>query len=226
MYVAEELDADTSHRRRYGIHSRVVEGCQQISGLLSDTMSHDAAYQFFRIGRGIERADMTTRIIDVAAATLLNREDLARFDNSLWMAVLQSLSAYQMYRQKVRRRVNATDVILYLFKDQQFPRSIAFSLRELAAALSSLPRNAGPLIRLGELRRMLAVFDVARLDIAGLHKWNDDAQLALGQLHSLVHATWFQPTTSAAAAPQEQTPVQPPTQTQTQTQTAPLAAKT
>jgi uncharacterized alpha-E superfamily protein len=61
MYVAEELDADTSHRRRYGIHSRVVEGCQQISGLLADTMSHDAAYQFFRIGRGIERADMTTR---------------------------------------------------------------------------------------------------------------------------------------------------------------------
>jgi uncharacterized alpha-E superfamily protein len=37
MYVAEELDADTSHRRRYGIHSRVVEGCQQISGLLADT---------------------------------------------------------------------------------------------------------------------------------------------------------------------------------------------
>jgi uncharacterized alpha-E superfamily protein len=220
MYVAEQLDADTSHRRRYGIHSRVVEGCQQISGLLADTMSHDAAYQFFRIGRGIERADMTTRIIDVAAATLLNREDLARFDNSLWMAVLQSLSAYQMYRQKVRRRVNAPDVILYLFKDQQFPRSVAFSLRELAAALSSLPRNAGPLIRLGELRRMLAVFDVTKLDIAGLHKWNDDAQLALGQLHGLVHATWFQPTTSAAGTASDAAP-----QVQAQTQTSSLAAK-
>jgi len=230
MYVAEELDADTSHRRRYGFHSRVVEGCQQISGLLSDTMSHDAAYQFFRIGRGIERADMTTRIIDVAAAMLLNREDLARFDNSLWMAVLQSLSAYQMYRQKVRRRVHAPDVILYLFKDQQFPRSVAFSLRELAAALSSLPRNAGPLIRLGELRRMLAVFEVTRLDVAALHKWNDDAQLALGELHSLVHATWFQPTTSAAgnasAAPtQAQTQTTAQTQTQIQTQSIPLAAK-
>jgi hypothetical protein len=84
------------------------------------------------------------------------------------MAVLQSLSAYQMYRQKVRRRVHAPDVILFLFKDQQFPRSVAFSLRELAAALSSLPRNGGPLIRLGELRRMLAVFEVTRLDVAAL----------------------------------------------------------
>jgi uncharacterized alpha-E superfamily protein len=166
---------------------------------------------------------MTTRIIDVAAATLLGREDLARFDNSLWMAVLQSLSAYQMYRQKVRRRVHAPDVMLYLFKDQQFPRSVAFSLRELASALSSLPRNAGPLIRLGELRRMLAVFEVTRIDVAALHKWNDDAQLALGELHSLVHATWFEPTTSAAGAAAA---AAAQVQTQTQTQTSPLAQKT
>jgi uncharacterized alpha-E superfamily protein len=218
MYVAEELDADTSHRRRYGIHSRVVEGCQQISGLLADTMSHDAAYQFFRLGRGIERADMTTRIIDVAAAMLLGREDLARFDNTLWMAVLQSLSAYQMYRQKVRRRIDGPDVILYLFKDQQFPRAAAFSLRELAAALTSLPRNGEPLKRLGELRRMLAVFAITRLDVAALHQWIDDAQLALGELHSLIHTTWFQPTASAVGSTTAPAA--------SQTQMLPLAAKT
>ena len=215
MYVGQELDAATSHRRRYGILSRVVEGCQQISGLLADTMSHDAAYQFFRIGRGIERADMTTRIIDVAAATLLGREDLARFDNSLWMAVLQSLSAYQMYRQKVRRRIHGSDVILYILKDDQFPRAMAFSLREIGAALASLPRNGEPLKKLGELRRMLAVLEIKRLDIAGLHQWIDDAQLTLGELHSLVHATWFQPTTSAAGS--TQAAPAPSTQTQTQT---------
>jgi uncharacterized alpha-E superfamily protein len=216
MYVSQELDAATSHRRRYGILSRVVEGCQQISGLLADTMSHDAAYQFFRIGRGIERADMTTRIIDVAAATLLGREDLARFDNTLWMAVLQSLSAYQMYRQKVRRRIHGNDVILYLLKDDQFPRAIAFSLREIGAALASLPRNGDPLKKLGDLRRMLAVLEIKRLDIAGMHQWIDDAQLTLGELHSLVHATWFQPTTSATPSPNA-VPVSAQTQTQTQT---------
>jgi uncharacterized alpha-E superfamily protein len=95
MYVGQELDAATSHRRRYAILSTVVEGCQQISGMLADTMSHDAAYHLFRTGRALERADMATRIIDVAAAALLGREELARFDNTLWMAVLQSQSAYQ-----------------------------------------------------------------------------------------------------------------------------------
>ena len=166
MYVSRELDADTSQRRRYGIHSRVVEGCQQISGLLADTMSHDSGYHFFRIGRALERADMTTRIIDVAAATLSNRDDLARFDNTLWMAVLQSLSAYQMYRQKVRRRISSNDVIEYLLKDEQFPRAFSFSLRELGAALALLPRNAEPQKKLGALRRMLAQLKVARVDIA------------------------------------------------------------
>jgi uncharacterized alpha-E superfamily protein len=219
--VIRELDAETSQRRRFAILSRVVAGCQQISGMLADTMSHDAAYQFFRVGRGIERADMNTRIIDVAAATLLGREDLARFDNSLWMAVLQSLSAYQMYRQKVRRRIGAADVIQYLLKDTQFPRAFAFSLRELGAALASLPRHAEPLKKLGDLRRMLAVFDVARVDIAALHHWIDDSQLALAELHGLIHATWFEPTAKPAAPAYRETQSQTQTtQTQSQAQTA------
>jgi uncharacterized alpha-E superfamily protein len=197
LWVTQELDAETSHRRRYGIHSRVVERCQQLSGMLADTMSHDAAYQFFRLGRGIERADMTTRIIDVAAAMLLGRENLARFDNSLWMAVLQSLSAYQMYRQKVRRRIHGPDVIGYLLRDTQFPRAIAFSLRETGAALAMLPRSGEPIKKLGDLRRMLALRKLSDLSIAELHQWFDDAQLKLGELHGLVETTWFRPSASA-----------------------------
>ena len=218
IYVSQELDAGTSQRRRYEIHSRVVEGCQQISGLLADTMSHDSAYHLFRVGRGVERADMTTRIIDIAAATLLDREDLARFDNTLWMAVLQSLSAYQMYRQKVRRRISATDVIDYLLKDEQFPRAFAFCLRDLGAALALLPRNGEPLKKLGSLRRMLARLALARTDIAALHQWIDDAQLGLGELHGLIHDTWFAPSTSASSMG-----TVAPIQSQTQSQTMPSA---
>jgi uncharacterized alpha-E superfamily protein len=204
MYVGQELDAATSHRRRYAILSTVVEGCQQISGMLADTMSHDAAYHLFRTGRALERADMATRIIDVAAAALLGREELARFDNTLWMAVLQSQSAYQMYRQKVRRRVHGPDVIAYLLKDQQFPRSIAVTQRELGGTLALLPRNAEPHMKLAEVRRMRAQLKIDQLDIAALHDWIDDAQKSLGELHGLIHRTWFEPSTTPAGTVQTQ----------------------
>jgi uncharacterized alpha-E superfamily protein len=214
LWVTQELDAGTSHRRRYGIHTRVVERCQQISGMLADTMSHDAAYQFFRLGRGIERADMTTRIIDVAAAMLLGRENLARFDNTLWMAVLQSLSAYQMYRQKVRRPIHGPDAIAYLLTDSQFPRAMGFCSREVGAALAMLPRSGEPIKKLGDLRRMLSLRRLRELSIAELHHWIDDAQLRLGELHGLVESTWFRPSTSVPG----QSPVTMQTQLQSQSQ--------
>jgi uncharacterized alpha-E superfamily protein len=115
-----------------------------------------------------------------------------------------------MYRQKVRRRIFGPDVIDYLLKDPQFPRAIAFSLRETGAALAMLPRSGEPIKKLGDLRRMLALRNLSELSIAHLHQWIDDAQLKLGELHGLVEATWFRPSTSA--------PGQTPTATQSQSQ--------
>ena len=63
-----------------------------------------------------------------------------------------------------------------------------------------LPRSGDPIKKLGDLRRMLALRDLAELSIAGLHQWNDEAQLKLGELHALVQATWFRPSTTTLLA--------------------------
>ncbi len=117
LYAQERLPRASKARQRDAILSTLVERVQMIAGLLAGTMSHGPAYQYMRLGRNLERADMTTRVIDVAAAVLLSdRPELSRFDNTLWMAVLRCLSGYQAYRQYVRRRVNRNDVIRFLLR--------------------------------------------------------------------------------------------------------------
>ena len=81
--------------------------------------------------------------------------------------------------------------------------------------------------KLGDLRRMLALRDLAELSIAGLHQWNDEAQLKLGELHALIQATWFRPSTTTLPAQAPAVPTQSPampTQSQSQSQTETPAA--
>ena len=108
-------------------------------------------------------------------------------------------------------------MIAYLLTDTQFPRAIAFSSREIGAALAMLPRSGEPIKKLGDLRRMLSLRRLGELSIADLHGWIDDAQLKLNELHALVEATWFRPSTTTPVtkqAPSEQSQSQSQSQSQ------------
>ena len=135
---------------------------------------------------------MTSRIIDVAAAALRRQgPELARYYNTLWRAVLRSVSGYQMYRQYVRRRLVADEVIGFLFQDERFPRSVAFCLRWIEHALRSLPRHEEPLVRLGPSIENVRESSFASKDAGGLHHWIDGLQIDLGEIHRLIESTWF-----------------------------------
>ena len=186
--------AGASPRRRHEVLSGVVQHAQQLTGLLSGTMSHGDAYSFICLGRNLERADMTTRIIDVAAATLLRSAvSEARLDNTLWMAVLKSLSGYQMYRQYVRRRIRDEDVIRFLLGDTLFPRAVTHCLIELEAAMRGLPNHEGPLRAVLRLQRMVDAQQPEAIEEAALRRLMDELQLELAGIHGQVSAAWFLP---------------------------------
>jgi uncharacterized alpha-E superfamily protein len=194
LFAARQLSRAVTGRHRNALLGALVGQVQQITGLLTGTMSHGSAYQFLRIGRYLERAEMTTRIVDVAAALLMTgREDLAAYENTLWMSVLRSLSAYQMYRQHVRRRVHSTDVLRYLFQDDEFPRAVTYCVAELQAACEKLPRSTAPAALSASVRRDLQKARLERLDLAEIHALVDSLQLRFAELHAVITATWFQP---------------------------------
>lgn len=194
LYARRELPRAGGERTRHRILSEVIASSQQVTGLLAGTMSHGPGYQFLRLGRNLERADMTTRVLDVPAASLLNLpEEVEPYRYTLWMNVLKSLSAYQMYCQNVRRRIVGEDVIDFLLLDVQFPRSVRHCMGEIAASLESLPRHGEALAESAALLAEVADADGASLDPAALHECLDRLQRQLGGLHRRIAETWFLP---------------------------------
>lgn len=126
---------------RQHVVSRVVRCGRHIAGLIDSGMSRDAAHDFLRLGTLLERADMTTRILDVRTSDLLPNADdaLSPFQSVQWMSVLKSLSAYQMYRRHVRSRVTGASVVHFLIHDQAFPRAVRHCLGQIEHRLRGLP---------------------------------------------------------------------------------------
>ncbi|MEI2770444.1 MAG: alpha-E domain-containing protein [Candidatus Competibacter sp.] len=210
-----------TRRGRFEFLRRVIHGAQQINGMLAGSMSRTAAYDFVWLGRFLERADMTTRILDVRSANLLpragqsatlklaqeqdridssqtqattvDRKEQNPFESIQWMSVLKSLSAYQMYRQQIRLRVGGPDVLRFLLQDESFPRAVSFCLKQLEICLQELPKNATPLAGIAALKQRLGAATVPDLahEHEALHEFIDNLQIGFGELHEQIAAAYF-----------------------------------
>jgi uncharacterized alpha-E superfamily protein len=155
-------------------------------------MLHDMGYDFLKMGRNLERADMTTRIIDVRSADLLPaHEEMTPFENIQWMSVLKSLTGYQMYRRTIQERVSRPFVLKFLLKHKQFPRSFFHTLLEVKSCLNNLKRNEDAINTLNELGKKVLRADQAILKQDELHSFIDELQLGLADLNTVISDTYF-----------------------------------
>jgi uncharacterized alpha-E superfamily protein len=191
---AQQSLAREKGRNRHDALTQTITRCQTISGLLAGTMSQGPAYQFICVGRSLERADMTSRLIDVAASIFLSgRDDLRHYDNTLWMAILRSLSGYQMYRQYVRRRVHGPDVIDFLLTDSDFPRTVSHCMREARGCLRKLPKPEHALAALEGVTRTLQSIETRELSPGAIHQLIDRIQIEISVVHEAISSTWLRP---------------------------------
>jgi uncharacterized alpha-E superfamily protein len=201
IFVRDELQQGLTKRGRYAYLRQVILGTQTIFGLLAGTMLHDQGFEFLRIGRSLERADMTTRIVDVRSASLLpqDTEDLRPFDTVQWVSVLKSLTAYQMYRRSEQVRVQRGPVLRFLFRNTEFPRSVHHCVEAVRSSLGLLPRNEAAQRVVGRVKRALLGAEVELLSQSELHAFVDELQLGIGELHEVIAVTWFPPPLEEAA---------------------------
>jgi len=181
------------------------------SGLSDDTMSHNEAWHFLRLGRLFERADKTARILDVKYFFLLPKvEDIGTpYDIILWTALLKSASASEMYRKK-HSLIQPAKVAEFLMLDPDFPRSMRYCLvnaeKSLRAVANTPPgtysNNAEK--QLGLLRAELDYADVGDIIKNGLHEYLDNFE---GKLNSVGDAL-FSVFLAFRPLPKEAEPVQ------------------
>ena len=190
----ERLPLAARGDNRFEVLAEVIARCQQINGSLTGTMSHLSPYHFLTMGQSIERADMTSRIIDVATAYIRHNERLVRrYGSSLWTNVLKSVSAFQMYRQYCQPQVQGSKVIDYLLHDEAFPRAIASCVQTARRSAARLPRPEATASALDEVEKLLETPIAPDCTADEVSELMDTVQKRLGAVHSAVIETWFLP---------------------------------
>jgi uncharacterized alpha-E superfamily protein len=206
MEIKEELPAALGKRTRFAFLQRIIRAMQTLTGELEGTMSRNDAFTLLMLGRNLERADMTSRIIDVRSAQGLPADapGFGPFETIQWLNLLKSLSGYQMYRLSQRTRVSRFAVLEFVLRDRYFPRACLFCLKEVEHSLRGLPRSAGVLKVLEEARAFLADASLATLDEPGLNKLIDRLQLHIIVVHEGIAQTYFPPRAGSSAQHQVQ----------------------
>jgi len=199
LFLKDNLADGLARKNRFYLLQNVISKCQQLTGLLSGTMSNNHSYEFIRIGRNLERSDMSTRLLDMGSNHLLphlieNKSEsdaVSYYQSILWMNILVSLSAYQMYRQHVQSRVSGKDVVAYILQDPEFPRAITHCLTEVQGCTKRLPKGTPISKNIGSILSSLHKADVKKLYDKGLHQFLDTIQLKFANLNSEIETKWF-----------------------------------
>ena len=192
LLLQEHTGLRLGRRRRLELLRQIIQLSQRVQGVQVSTLSRDQLYRFLCIGQGLERGDMTTRIVDVRAARLLPLDEADEiYPPIAWMSLLSSLGAFEMYRQQRRPSIGGSEVIDFLFRDHRFPRSVHFCAREVGLQLRNLGRADEASAHLQTLRRRLSAANPGRMAPAALHAFIDRLQLDLARAHDGVHRTYF-----------------------------------
>jgi uncharacterized alpha-E superfamily protein len=168
------------------------------NGITDATMSHGKGWNFLNLGRLLERADKTSRILDVKYFTLLpSVQDVGTMiDDLQWSAVLRSVSGFEMYRKRYHG-ITVHRVVEFLVLDRAFPRAIQYCLLHADQSLHEISGTAPGSFQnraeqqLGRVCAELAYQEVDTIINRGLHQFIDHLQINLNQVGDAIHETFF-----------------------------------
>jgi uncharacterized alpha-E superfamily protein len=198
LLIRESGAQQAALEESYDFFDQIRVSGQQFMGVTDATMTHGEGWHFCRLGRSLERADKTSRILDVKYFILLpTPADVGSpYDDIQWSALLRSASALEMYRQR-HGRLEPADVVQFLVLDREFPRAVLYCLTKSNESLHAISGSAmggfGNLAEqlLGRLRAELAYTSAPQIIQRGLHEFVDNLQQRLNDVGEAIHEAFF-----------------------------------
>lgn len=198
-FVLQTAQNQTGAPSNPGAFYRHVKGSGMLlGGIAQDAMMEAELWRFFRAGRMLERADKTSRILDVKYFMLLPDIEYVGtpYDDIQWTALLRSLDGFQSYR-RFYGRISPANVVRMLVLDSAFPRSIRYCLAEADHCLRGLT-GSGPGVFvnatervLGQVNAMLAYTEIDTIFLQGLHEFIDGLQARMNDVDAAIFETFF-----------------------------------
>jgi len=206
-----ELHGDSLSR----LCTRIKEGVQAHTGITEGTLFRDQGWHFYEMGRLIERADQTTRLLDIKFHRLIpnGKEEQRLEERTQWGGILRAVAGYHAFRRIAPVDFGPKEVVGFLLADPCFPRSVHLCLSQTEWHLTQLRTSYGlrgtrkPLEQIEDMRAALLDHSAERVIESGLHDFLDGMQRDLiilaGEIGTAFFRDW-RPTVPPAASHQSQ----------------------
>ncbi len=119
---------------------QIIRNSKTFFATISDAMHRDHVFDFIKLGRFIERADMLSRIIE----DQILRKDTKipkYYENLQWMSILKSINGFESFKKINKGELTRSNVLDFIVKLKEFPRSITFCINRLIAVTKYLPKS-------------------------------------------------------------------------------------
>ncbi|QDU66138.1 hypothetical protein Pla86_12040 [Planctomycetes bacterium Pla86] len=186
---------------------------QGFRGTAPDTMLHEEPLDFMRLGMQLERAGMTSRILDVRyhMEAVADADESTVVDFGPWHAILRSCSGIEAFLKR-GRSFSGKNIATFLVGDPAFPRSILHCIERAEHALSRIlaeevgstvlmPQRNTPRM-LGQLRAMVSSLEVADMREGELHEALTRVIDSLAEVCNAVHVEFFDFDEASLSAPE------------------------
>lgn len=192
IYASENASKSIGRRSRLVFLEEIIKRLQALNGLMESSLLRDDAYRFISIGRKIERADMTARILKVAGGDIISREnqyiDLQPF---LWGALLDALYAKSAFRRIKGPVISKEQTLDFVLNSTDFPRSITYCINDIDREVANLPENSELKKILRKQKKVINTYNVQNDGFEQIEKFNKEFQNNLIAMNKTLYKNWF-----------------------------------